>query len=288
MIEKELEAVQRLMLGGVLEESLRPVAKRLHPGVQGGKMLRARLVLRLGEATDVPSADCRYAATAVELIHTASLLHDDVIDEGLIRRNQPALWVREGIKGAVLLGDLMVCHAFELVQRTGNGSLVRVLTEVAREMCEAEVEQALHLQEQTDDWETCVSVARRKTGSLFSFAGYAAAGTTGPLAAALREAGYSLGTAYQLADDMFDAYGDPLLSDKTLGRDAAGARLTAASTGTADGVDPKLYVSDLCERARSFLSNWPTVQRAWDDYVSRDMGPALKDFLNPMPAQALS
>jgi geranylgeranyl pyrophosphate synthase len=288
MITDQIREVRERVLGFLKSSSLRPLAERLYPCMANGKMLRARLLLRVGAVTDVPLEDRFCAATAAELVHAASLLHDDVIDEGKVRRGRPTLWVQEGVKGAVLLGDLMVCHAFALVQQSPNASLAGMLVESAREMCDAETQQELLLKGRAADWETCISVARRKTGALFAFAAYAGAGPTAPLRVALRAAGYAVGTAYQLADDVFDAQGDPLRSDKTLGGDAANAMPTAASAAATDGVDPKLYVWDLCDSARASLSQWPDVQDAWDAYMTHDMKPALEGFLEPARTEALS
>lgn len=287
MIAEELSQVRGLMTDTVATSSLRPLFELVSPNLEGGKMLRSRLLLQLARATDVARDDRLRAAAAVELVHAASLLHDDVIDGGKVRRGQPSLWVAKGVKGAILLGDFLVCQAFSMLQATGNGLLVDVLTESAKEMCEAEAEQELLLKDRPPNWETCVGIARRKTGSLFAFSAYASAGSSAPLATALRAAGYALGTAYQLADDVYDAYADPLLADKSVGRDAANEQLTAVSA-TTNGADPVLHIRELCESARSSLAEWPGVQRAWDAYMAQNMAPALDAFLEPVRAEAVS
>ncbi|MBM4142606.1 MAG: polyprenyl synthetase family protein [Lentisphaerae bacterium] len=287
MIDDKITEVQERMVACLRSSSLRREARRYQAWLGRGKMLRARLLLRVG-AGDVPSEDALCAATAVELIHVASLLHDDVIDGGRTRRGRPAVWVEEGVRGAVLLGDLLVSRAFALVLPSRDASLARVLVESVQEMCDAEALQELVLKGRPADWETCVSVARAKTGSLFAFAAYAGAAGDPPLRAALREAGYAVGTAYQLADDVFDAHGDPLRSDKTLGTDAANGKPTTASAAAAAGVDPGAYLSGLCERARASLAQWPAARDGWDAYMERDMKPALARFLGHTCAQALS
>lgn len=283
-----IEEVRECMMACFRSSSLRQSAERFRPWLTRGKMLRARLVLRMGAVTGVTAEDRLRAATAMELIHMASLLHDDVIDEGRVRRGQPAVWVQEGIKSAVLIGDLMVSHAFALVRQSRNGSLTGVLVESMQEMCDAETQQELVLKGREADWETCVSVARRKTGSLFAFAAYAGAGPAAPLRAALREAGYAVGTAYQLADDVFDAHGDPLCSDKTLGTDAANGTPTSVSAAAMDGIDPRLYVRSLCDSARALLSQWPAVRDGWDAYMRCDMKPAVEGFLAPARVEVAS
>jgi len=287
-IAEGIEEVSERMMECFHSSSLRQLAERFRPWLTHGKMLRARLLLRMGAVTGVPAEDGLRAATAIELIHVASLLHDDVIDEGRVRRGQPAVWVQDGIKSAVLLGDLMVSSAYALVQQSGNGSLAEVLVESVQEMCEAETHQELVMKGRTADWESCVSVARRKTGSLFAFAAYAGAGPTAPLRAALREAGYAVGTAYQLADDVFDAHGDPQCADKTLGTDAANEKPTSASAAAIDGLDPELYVRKLCDSTGTSLSQWPVVRDGWDAFMSCDMKPAVEGFLASARAEVAS
>jgi geranylgeranyl pyrophosphate synthase len=140
-IAEQVKEVHECAMGCLRASSVRHLADRLRPWLANGKMLRARLVLRLGAVTGVPVEDSLRAATAVELIHAASLLHDDVIDEGHLRRGRPAMWVEEGIKSAILLGDLLVCHAMGLAQRCRDASIAGVLVESAQEMCDAETQQ---------------------------------------------------------------------------------------------------------------------------------------------------
>ena len=288
IVAEELEQVSERMMECFRSSSLCKLAERFRPWLAHGKMLRARMLLRMGATTGVPAEDSLRAATAIELIHVASLLHDDVIDEGRMRRGQPAVWVQDGVKSAVLLGDLMVSRAYGLVQQSGNGSIAEVLVESIQEMCEAETHQELVLKGCTADWDTCVDVARRKTGSLFAFAAYAGAGPSAALRAALREAGYGVGTAYQLADDIFDAHGDPQCSDKTLGTDAVNDKPTSASAADTAGLDPELYVWNLCDSAGASLSQWPEVLDAWDAFMTHDMKPAMEQFLVSTCAEALS
>jgi geranylgeranyl diphosphate synthase type I len=283
MINEQIQEVRQRMLACMAAPSLEPLAQQVRPTLAVGKMLRARLLLRVGAATGCSREHLLCAAASVELVHAASLLHDDVIDGGRVRRGHPALWCQAGVRSAILVGDLMVCHAFALIYRSGRDATARALAEAALEMCRAESQQELLLKGGEADWETCLSVSRRKTGSLFAFAAGAAAGpgtdTDSPLAAALREAGYAVGTAYQLADDVFDAHGDPLWADKTLGADAANAKPTAAAAAAAAGIDPARLVRTYCDSARAGLAPWPAVLRAWDHFMARDMQPALDGFL---------
>ncbi len=244
-----------------------------------GKMLRSRLTLRIGPATGVAYSTILRAAAAVELIHAASLLHDDVIDGGFLRRGAPAFWVERGIPAAILLGDLLLFKALDLVTPVENGRLLPTIIKLTGEVCESESEQELVTRGKIADWETCVNVARRKTGALFAFAAYAAGGNDPALSATLLEAGYAVGTAYQLADDLLDANGDPEKAGKTLGRDEARGKTTAARVARPENVDPVQTIHGLLSSAQTTLEPWPAVRAAWDAYITLDFRPSLDKSL---------
>ncbi|MCK4274985.1 MAG: polyprenyl synthetase family protein, partial [Phycisphaerae bacterium] len=105
----------------------------------GGKMLRTRLAARLlAEQPAVGDmASLQKACAAMELVHAASLCHDDVLDNALIRRGQPALWRAQGARGAILIGDMLLCEAVELAMEAGQHYLRRCIEKVS-EVVEAE------------------------------------------------------------------------------------------------------------------------------------------------------
>ncbi len=246
------------------------------PGLIGqGKMLRARLALRVGPATGAAPIDTVRAAAAVELTHAASLLHDDVIDGGVLRRGAPAFWVEKGVSGAILLGDLLLFKALELVAAVDPATLLPALVRLTGEVCEAETEQELLLRGAPAGWEQCLRIARRKTGPLFAFAALAGAGADPRLARALEASGYEVGTAYQLADDLLDVAGDPALAGKTLGSDSARAKVTAAAAALNEPVDPPAVIRELCAISAARLVEWPAVQSAWQAYLDLDLRPAI-------------
>jgi geranylgeranyl pyrophosphate synthase len=146
-------------------------------------------------------------------------------------------------------------------------------------VCEAETEQELVLREKPADWNACVSIARRKTGPLFAFPAYVSGGDNEALRDTLLEAGYTIGTAYQLADDLLDASGDSEAAGKTLGQDEARNKATAARVALPKDVEPAAYIESLCESAASSLSPWPSVQEAWETYMAYDIGPAIRKIL---------
>ncbi len=242
-----------------------------------GKMLRSRLLLRL--APDCGAAPDRAirAAAAVEMVHAASLLHDDVIDGGRLRRSAPAFWVAHGVSASILVGDLLLCEAIALLRRGGDDDLLGELITLTSAVCRAEVEQELVLRGAAADWDTAVRLARQKTGALFAFAAVAACesgGTAARLRAALREVGFRAGTAYQLADDVLDAAPDERRAGKTLGRDRARRKVTAATARPDAAARVQRLIEAIPGEALRRLDAWPAAAAAWEVYWQDDFLPA--------------
>jgi geranylgeranyl pyrophosphate synthase len=279
-----LEEVRGRMAEALADTVLRHLASDCKSLVASGKMLRSRLIFRVGPAAGVPHDTLVHAAAAVEMIHAASLLHDDVIDGGYLRRGAPTFWVERGVPGAILVGDLMLFKALDIVSQVEDMRLTRALIQMTGEVCDAESEQELLLRQQAPTWEKCLKIARRKTGALFAFAACACGGTDPERTAALQEAGYLIGTAYQLADDILDARGTPEQSGKSHGSDRARGKTTAATANPEQQHDPAHAVEQLCLDARARLAAWPDVLAAWDDFIARDMQPALFQNLQYNPS----
>jgi geranylgeranyl pyrophosphate synthase len=271
--------VRRIIGDSLKQTSLYSHVERFGATAGGGKMIRARLLLRVGSVSGVPRPVLCRAAAAVEMLHAASLLHDDIVDGGTCRRGEPALWVSEGTRAAVLLGDLMVSLAVEGILEC-QPSHLPILISTLREMCDAEAEQEFEGPEAASrsTWEMCVSIARRKTGSLFGFAAACAGGSQTRLVEALRESGYAVGTAYQLADDLLDTCADPRLADKSLGTDAATGKVTAATAFLGEEIDPLEQMALLLRESESVLAPWPEIQHALHGYVQEVVGPLVVRF----------
>lgn len=286
-IDTDLHEVRALIDASIRKTSLKSLAEQFAPYITSGKMLRARLVLGVGPASRVSPVVLHRTAAAVEMLHAASLLHDDVLDGGTERRGVPALWVDEGVKAAVVMGDLLVSqasgHIFDILPEA-----MPVLIETMQEMCDAEVEQEFRPFPDDRSWDRCVSIARRKTGSLFALAACCAGGTHSEVAAALRRAGYALGTAYQLADDLLDSSGDTALAGKTLGTDAQADKLTAVTARRAPGEDPLVSIEEFLSEADRHVSPWPVVREAWTRYTEDVVGPVIASFSTRPAPQAAS
>lgn len=276
----EIKALESLISKELLKDSsLASIEDELMPFLGMGKMLRAQLTLRIGSVTDLSDEDCLKGAATVEMVHLASLLHDDVIDNGLIRRGKATFWKEKGTASAILMGDYVLCRAFSIISEIGNADLMSTLVNMLQEVCNAELEQELLAKDISRDWGQCLSIARRKTGSLFAYAAYAGAGTTDlRLSEALLESGFDLGTAYQLADDLLDANGDSDASDKTLGQDAKNNKLTAAAFIGSD-IDPAKEIYRLTRQAENRLQEWSDVQEKWAEYICEFFQPVIREFI---------
>lgn len=242
-----------------------------------GKMLRTRLAARLfeGQAAQVGRTTLVSACAAAELFHAASLCHDDVIDDGLTRRGRSALWAATSRSGAVLIGDLLLCEALELLREAQGGRYLGLFMRQIREVLEAEVRQELVYRGRRLDAKTCVGLSRGKTGALFAFVGGVCGGEDETLARALLEAGYGLGTAYQLADDLLDVVGSERRSGKTLGTDRRRGKFTLAQVGESGRGMTQERVRKLCAGAVDCLHGHPPAREALKEYLLCDLMPVL-------------
>ncbi len=279
-----LDDVRGLIISRIGKTSLAPLLDELVPALASGKMLRAKLALAVGNATGAAQNLVLAAAAAVEMVHAASLLHDDVIDGSSLRRGSPSFWRRRGASGAVILGDLILCDAVLLIHELGDPELMKLFLAATRELCETEAEQELLSGMAAPSWENCLDTARGKTGALFSFASTALAGDNPDIRSALSESGYELGTAYQIADDIYDAHGDRFTADKNLGSDAEHGKITAAYFLVEPSCAPAGTVRRLCESSLERLKPWRHVAKGWRHYLESDFMPQVDSFLACMPS----
>ncbi|MGA0333756.1 MAG: polyprenyl synthetase family protein [Kiritimatiellia bacterium] len=275
-LASHLDQVTGLISDTLKETSLRGLVKESASLVGlGGKMLRSRLVYRLGCAIGTDPQLMIYGSAAVEMIHTASLLHDDVIDGGVLRRGMPTFWVEKGSAGAILLGDLLLFKAIDLICRVAQGCYTHELVKLTGEVCEAESEQELILNGNDSRLEICQSIARRKTGALFAFAALINGGGDEQRRASLKESGYLLGTVYQLADDILDTREDASCG-KTLGTDAARGIVSAANL---DEDQLLTHLETLKTEALQMLDGDEEALRGIRNYIELDLQPAIDKLL---------
>ncbi len=175
-------------------------------------------------------ATLRDVAVACELVHAATLLHDDVIDEGSERRGADTARVVYGNSASILAGDHLLVDALERVSRTGSPSLLTALLDTIKQMVAAEALQLMLRNRFEPCRDTYLQVIDGKTASLFRWALCAGSHLAGPAhdqaRAALAEAGRALGMAFQLIDDVLDLEGDSRDTGKDLFADLAQGKLT--------------------------------------------------------------
>jgi geranylgeranyl pyrophosphate synthase len=244
-------------------------------GLVHGKMLRTRFAGKLAAAVATPPAGATLAraCAAVEMVHTASLYHDDVIDSGLIRRARPTLWRTTGASAAVLIGDILLCEAMGLLLDTEGGRHVRPFVAKVSEVCLGEAEQEFVLRGRQWDEETCLRIARAKTGPLFAFGAGVSGGADRDLCRALEEAGYRIGTAYQLADDLLDVLGREDVAGKTLGTDGARGKFTLAHASKEGRRSIAGHIARQCGSGLDCLARWPAARDTLAGFIACDLLP---------------
>lgn len=218
----------------------------LHVAKYRGKMLRPALVLLAARAAtgDDDAADDRHRmlGAVVEMIHMATLVHDDVLDEATVRRRGSTVNHLWGNEAAVMLGDYLISNAFHLCSRIGDPDLNLALGEVTNTLCSGELLQLHHRHDHGLDERIYLEIVRRKTASLIAAscslaARLAGAGTQA--SDALHRAGLDLGIAFQIQDDLLDLVGEESVVGKSLGRDLQKGKLTLPVIRLLDGADPR-------------------------------------------------
>lgn len=200
-----------------------------------GKRLRPVLTLLSGLAAADGDASrglsSRHAtlAAVVEMIHMATLVHDDVLDEADVRRRGATLNRLRGNETAVMLGDYLISNAFHLCSSLGDPEINLELGATTNIVCEGELLQLHHRDDLSLDERTYLEIVRRKTAALVGICGRLGArlsGATPQVQRALESFGESAGIAFQIQDDLLDLAGDPAVVGKTLGRDLEKGKMT--------------------------------------------------------------
>ncbi|HEY0321092.1 MAG TPA: polyprenyl synthetase family protein [Pyrinomonadaceae bacterium] len=199
--------------------------------VSGGKRVRPALTLLsvYGVGGDASRYNAIRMATVMEFLHTATLVHDDVIDNAVTRRNRPSINSRFGNQTAVLMGDWLYMSAFETSLAERSLPVLDILTAVTRKMTEGELLQLTLLGRTDITEEQYFEVLERKTAYLFSACceiGAILGSATADEQAALREYGMNLGTAFQLVDDLLDFTATDEVLGKPAGLDLVEGKLT--------------------------------------------------------------
>ncbi len=195
----------------------------------GGKRLRPALVLLSAGALGYPGTHHHVLAAVVEFIHTATLLHDDVVDESDLRRGRDTANAIFGNAASVLVGDFLYSRAFQMMVAVDDMRVMRVLSDATNVIAEGEVLQLMNCHDADVDEARYLQVIRYKTAKLFEAAAQLGAilgGASPELEAGLAAYGMHLGTAFQIIDDVLDYSGAEAETGKHLGDDLAEGKPT--------------------------------------------------------------
>jgi octaprenyl-diphosphate synthase len=195
----------------------------------GGKRLRPALVVLSARACGYRGTHHHELAAVIEFIHTATLLHDDVVDESGLRRGQATANALFGNSAAVLVGDFIYSRAFQMMVGVQNMRVLRVLADATNVIAEGEVLQLMNCRNPDLNEEGYLQVIRFKTAKLFEAAtriGALLGGAGDDVEAAMAAYGAHLGTAFQLIDDVLDYSGDHAVIGKNVGDDLAEGKTT--------------------------------------------------------------
>ncbi len=188
----------------------------------GGKRIRPALVLLIANAYSYQGSAHHQLAAVVEFIHTATLLHDDVVDESSMRRGRQTANALFGNAASVLVGDFLYSRAFQMMVSLNNMRVMQILADATNVIAEGEVLQLLNMHDPDVTEERYLEVIRCKTAKLFEAAaelGALVAGAENEQIAHAAEFGRSLGTAFQLIDDVLDYSGNASQIGKNVGDD---------------------------------------------------------------------
>lgn len=195
----------------------------------GGKRLRPALLLLMSGALEYRGEQRFNLAAVVEFIHTATLLHDDVVDESTLRRGRPTANESFGNPASVLVGDFLYSRAFQMMVDTGNMRVMQILAEATNIIAEGEVQQLMNTHDASLTEAAYLNVIRSKTAKLFEASARLAAvlaGAPAEMEAACADYGQALGTAFQVIDDVLDYDGNAAEMGKNLGDDLREGKVT--------------------------------------------------------------
>jgi len=229
LIREELAAVEEALIATAASEVELLEAASRHILEAGGKRLRPQLLMLSARACDYSGERVVPLATAMELVHTATLVHDDVMDDADSRRGRVSVNYFWGNSASVLIGDYLVVQAFALVAQDGDTRLVRLLCDTIARMCEGEVLQLTFRGDTDVSVDAYLTICDYKTAMLTRCCTRVGAllGDESPQPVeALTRFGHAIGMAFQIVDDILDMVGDERALGKPVGGDLREAKMT--------------------------------------------------------------
>lgn len=198
-------------------------------GELGGKRLRPCLLLLAAKACGEPTEESVRLSAVVELVHTATLVHDDVLDKALVRRHKQTVHERWDVPSSILIGDWLFAHAYGLANRGSSTIPGRWIADAAKQVCEGEILQGQSIRHFEIGIEDYIQLLEAKTGALCAVSCSLGAWSGGGDETAchrLQRFGLKLGTAFQVYDDWLDVWGNQDHAGKTLGTDLSSFKPT--------------------------------------------------------------
>lgn len=266
----------------------------------GGKRLRPMLTLAAAKLCGYDGPYHIHLAATVEFIHTATLLHDDVVDESAQRRGRPTANLLWDNKSSVLVGDYLFARAFQLMVEPANLRVLDILANASATIAEGEVLQLTAATNIETSEDTYLQVIRGKTAALFSAAteaGAVIAGASDAEVRALADYGDALGVAFQMADDLLDYQGDAKAIGKNVGDDFRDRKMTLPliyALAAADQTERAFWERTIgkgdqkdgdLEQALALLERHSALQRARDE--ANRWGDRARASLEALPNGAL-
>lgn len=229
VIGADLAGVDEVLREGLRSDValIRKVADYIIGG--GGKRLRPALLLLAARACGYRGRDHCTLAAVIEMIHTATLLHDDVVDESDLRRGHATANAQFGNAASVLVGDFLYSRAFQLMVGAGSMRVLEIVANATNRIAEGEVMQLMHAGNAELDERAYLDVIERKTATLFEAAariGAVLGGAARDHEDALARYGLHLGIAFQIMDDVLDYSGEAGATGKNVGDDLAEGKMT--------------------------------------------------------------
>jgi octaprenyl-diphosphate synthase len=277
----DMEAVNTLIRQRMASEHAPRIPEvTAHLVEAGGKRLRPMLTLAAARLCGYDGPYHIHLAATVEFIHTATLLHDDVVDESRQRRGRPTANLLWDNKSSVLVGDYLFARSFQLMTETGNMRVLSILSNASAVIAEGEVLQLTAAQDLRTDESIYLQVVRGKTAALFSAAtevGGVIAGASADEVQALFDFGDALGIAFQIADDLLDYGGTDATIGKNTGDDFRERKLTLPvikAVAKADAEERAFWVRTIergqqeegdLDRARAIMARHGAMEAARDD-----------------------
>ena len=229
LVTEDMEGINRIILDKAISDVDMIPELAHHLIISGGKRLRPMMTIAAAKLIGFKGSEHIRVAAAVEFMHTATLLHDDVVDESNVRRGKKAARMIWGNQASVLVGDFLLGQAFRMLVEVGSLPVLRILSNAAAVIAEGEVMQLAAAKNTSTTEDAYLAIIDAKTAALFSGAaesGAAIASRPAEELHALRYYGKNLGIAFQLVDDALDYSGDTKNLGKSVGDDFREGKVT--------------------------------------------------------------